>query len=95
MIGDKPVPADYDGDGRAELALFRGWAGEWWIAKSSTNFTTAVLYRWGMNGDIPVPAESDVDGRAELTVFRPYTGQWFVLKSSTNYTASELYTWGQ
>jgi len=34
---DKPVPADYDGDGRADIAVFR--EGTWYLQRSTQGFT--------------------------------------------------------
>ncbi len=34
---DKPVPADYDGDGRADIAVFR--EGTWYLQRSRDGFT--------------------------------------------------------
>jgi hypothetical protein len=55
FIGDVPVPGDYDGDGKADVAIFRPSSGTWFILQSSTNFTGNVNYSWGMNGDVPLP----------------------------------------
>ena len=71
---DVLVPADYDGDGRAEPALYRTGTGNW--------------YRLGADGQvqvdpigaarqvIPVPADYDGDGRADLVIFDPRTALW-------------------
>ena len=51
-----PVPGDYDGDGRADLAIYRPSDGMWWVLFSASNYTTWQGVRWGtLPGDIPVP----------------------------------------
>ena len=53
--GDVPVPQDYDGDGKADLTVFRPWTSEWWILKSSDNTYQREVF--GGLGDIPVPSK--------------------------------------
>jgi hypothetical protein len=49
------VPADYDGDGRADLAVYRPSSGHWFLRLSSTNYTAGGTYQWGGSaGDVPV-----------------------------------------
>jgi hypothetical protein len=38
----EPAPADYDGDGKADLAVFRASTGYWYVLLSSTNYTTSI-----------------------------------------------------
>jgi hypothetical protein len=50
---DKPVAADYDADGRADIAVFRSSLGTWYLLRSTQGF---AAQQWGTNGDIPIPA---------------------------------------
>ena len=55
---DVPVPADFDGDGAADLAVYRPEVGGWYVFGMETQFI-------GLSIDVPVPADYDGDGAAE------------------------------
>jgi hypothetical protein len=84
-LGDRPVPADFDGDGKVDIAIYRASSAEWFVLRSSNG---GVIYGiWGTaaasgNGDTPVPADYDADGIADFAVFRSSTGEWFIRRSS-------------
>ena len=90
--GDVPVAADYDGDGKADPAIYRPTTGGWWILKSGTGFTGYMNYAWGLPGDAPVVADYDGDGKADPAIYRAATGAWWILKTSNGTYGS--YTWG-
>ncbi|MEO6393299.1 MAG: FG-GAP-like repeat-containing protein [Pyrinomonadaceae bacterium] len=75
---DKVVPGDYDGDGKYDVAVYRG--GSWHILNSGDLSYRAVAF--GLSNDIPVPADYDGDGRTDVAVFRPSNGAWYFLRSS-------------
>jgi FAD binding domain/FG-GAP-like repeat len=72
--------ADYDRDGRTDLAVWRPSTGTWLVWNSSN--LAQRSQRWGSPGDVPVPGDYDGDRRADLAVWRPSTGVWQIALAS-------------
>ena len=47
-----PVPGDYDGDGKTDVAVLRRATGQWFVLQPGSGFATPATYAWGGVGDI-------------------------------------------
>jgi len=67
------VVDDYNGDGKADLAVYRAGANagdqSTWFYRSTANGPVTYM-PWGQNGDFPAPGDYDGDGKADFGVQR-------------------------
>lgn len=72
--------ADFDGDGKTDLSVFRPSNGAWYLQRSTLGFS-AVSF--GLAADKIAPADLDGDGRSDIAVYRQSAATWYWLNSST------------
>ena len=65
--------ADWDGDGKSDLGIWRQRTGVWWIHFAKGD-STAVPWGAGVDGDVPVTGDWDGDRKMDLAVWRPSSG---------------------
>ncbi|WP_229068664.1 hypothetical protein [Actinoplanes sp. DH11] len=70
---------DFDGDGRAEIALYRTGNGLWNIKSVATGDQIVGSHAYGGDpSDVPVSGDFNGDGVNEIGVYRKAVGQWHV-----------------
>lgn len=85
--------ADFDGDGKTDISVFRPSDGRWWVIQSQLGITALT---WGVNGDIPIPGDYDGDGRADYGIFRtpsPGNPNFYIIQS--NGFVISAFAWGE
>lgn len=95
-VGTARVRADFDGDGKSEVVVWRPRTGMWFVLTSKSNFEYSkhLAIQLGLPGDIPLLGDFDGDGRSDLAVWRPSNGFWYFRMSSAAYGAITSLQWG-
>jgi hypothetical protein len=77
--------ADFDGDGKTDVSVFRGSEGRWYLNRSTAG---SAVIGWGIATDYLIPGDYDNDNKTDVAVFRPNAtvGQpdFYVLNSNGN-----------
>ena len=76
--------ADFDGDGKSDLSVWRGSVGDWLVVNSSNGSQQSL--NWGTSAapyfDAIVPGDYDGDGKTDQAVWRGSDGIWYIRRSS-------------
>ncbi len=73
------VDYDFDGDGMADIAVFRPTENKWYVLRSLDFGVTQQVF--GISGDSPAPADHDGDGVVDYAIYRNTQGDWWSLSS--------------
>jgi hypothetical protein len=98
---DDFIPADYDGDNKSDLAVWRSGAQAVFYILQSSDFTVRIDQFGQANDDASVVDDYDGDGKADVAVYREGANAgeqsvWYYRGSSNNAAGNITYVpWGQ
>ncbi|HMP89149.1 MAG TPA: VCBS repeat-containing protein [Kiritimatiellia bacterium] len=89
------LAADFNNDGRDDLALYDPKAGNWFIrqVQDGAGSLLAWYLPWGFSGATPVPGDYSGDGRADLAVYESGKGLWYIRSLNNSFIRSGI-QWG-
>ena len=82
----KNADSDFDGDGRADVSVFRPSDSVWYLDQSTNGFSAT---QFGLSTDKITPADYDGDGKTDIAVFRD--GTWWRMNSSDGIVSANAF----
>jgi hypothetical protein len=85
--------ADFDGDGKTDISVFRPSEGNWYLNQTTAGFG---VVKWGVSSDVLTPGDFDGDDKTDLAIFRANADSSqpdFYVLNSNGFTVSGV-SWG-
>ncbi len=79
--------ADFDGDGRSDIACYYPLGGNWYVFKSGEGFWNTTF---GYEGTLPVSGDFDGDGKGDIGCYYPPGGNWYLYQSTDGFTSTQF-----
>src|SRR5262245_33608365 len=91
----RAVPADFDGDGIADLVVYRPSTRVWFVLTSSSGFADVFMALSTAPGAVAMPGDYDGENKTELALYNPSglfgaagAGNWNIRYSSNGYSTA-------
>ncbi len=84
------VGYDFDGDGKADLAVYHRPTKTMFVSGSTNG---SMSRGWTQPGLLPAPGDYDGDGLADWAMYHPESGQWQIQESASGRTQQVAFGW--
>ena len=79
-----PMPSDYDGDLKTDIALYNTGTASWLVLNSSSMSSDSSRNWSSKVGEYPLPANLDNDTKTDLSCYDSVSGGWHSFLSTNN-----------
>ena len=79
-----PIPSDYDGDQKTDIALYNTGTASWLVLNSSSMSSDSSRNWSSKVGEYPLPANLDNDTKTDLSCYDSVSGGWHSFLSTNN-----------